>query len=282
MEGATAQLCTLWERMGGFSLDRHRLSEKILKQAVMTGILPKQGPEIAGEYAKEQGSRKVLSAYLTMLAHEYVPERLLFPAEVIGIVEELLGTSLPVSLGCKIALLHYYAKSGISNERQYALADRLLNYLCEREIRFAFYKNLPRDLAEKYMLSDKIFIEARPEAATNVILHFKVGNTWRTERLHNRYRGLYVKEMQLFYGEAVPYYLEYTKNGSTVRTEEQILTPAAEELSGDTKYHLLNQMRKAQSEENVEQRDAAAYVYAQREALVHHFFGLKENKFAND
>lgn len=104
-----------------------------------------------------------------------------------------------------------------------------------------------------------------------------VPGEWIHEPMREMYHGLYVKEMLLFYGETLTYYVSEAGRGSEKRGKEHQLTITSTDLGGETRYAMLNRMLKARAD-----GDEAAYIreletYLLRDASVSRLLPIMES-----
>ncbi len=282
-DGPVHALSGLWKKLTGFQLETVPLSEKILKQSVFARVFPRYEDEILRDYIRARGSMKVAAAYLGHAARAFLTKERPMADALFSCAELLIEQEVPVSTGVKISLLKHYASVSRLSEAQQKQAEALLAELVGRGIRFGFYQQLPLQLTEKYQISDRVFIEEKMEPGAQVTIHYRlqegamVPGEWIHEPMREMYHGLYVKEMLLFYGETLTYYVSEAGRGSEKRGKEHQLTITSTDLGGETRYAMLNRMLKARAD-----GDEAAYIreletYLLRDASVSRLLPIMES-----
>lgn len=282
-DGPVRELSGLWKKLSGFQLETVHLSEKILKQSVFARVFPRYEDEILTDYIRARGSMKIAAAYLAHASRAFLTEDRKMPEPLFACTELLLDQEYPLSTGVKISLLKYYSTLSVLSEKQQKHAEALLAELVGRGIRFGFYQKLPPQLTERYQIADRIFIEEKMKAGAQVTIHYRlqegtmVPGEWIHEPMREMYHGLYVKELLLFYGETLTYYVSETGKGTEPTGKEQQITITSTEMSGETRYAMLNRMLKARAD-----GDDAGYIselnaYLLRDASVNELLPIIES-----
>ena len=292
-DGPVSDLCALRKMLLGFGMETYAVEEKILKQCVFAHTFPQQEVQVLEAYMKAQGNIQVISQYLAYICRQELMGRRKIQKQVHELIESCYSRQWNLSISTQISLLRYYAKlSAVKQnvpadkeltEMQLQNSSRLLETLMGKNIRFGFYQELPLKLIEKYQLEDKLFIEERFLPGTQVKICYRIersadeaagGENWQTEQLQDVYRGIFVKELLLFYGEKVTYHLEITEKGESRRTEDKTLLPSQRVSTGRSRFSLLNRMLKLKDEQDAEGLRQAAAQYLQQEAFVDSFLQL--------
>lgn len=279
-DGPVRELCGLWRRLKGFQLDTFRLEEKILKQSVFAHVFPDEPDEILRNYLKEQGSRKVAAAFLAHLCRAKLLEDYVISNPLYEIMDRISRTEIQFSTGMKICLLEYYSRKTSLSPEQKKTAESLLSWMDAQGIRFGFFRNLPHSLIEKYQIEDKAFIEKRLRPGMKVMIHYRVQQgdhepgKWNTGVMKDLYHGIYVKELLLFYGETVTYYLTTGEGKDEEKLGENQLRADGMDTRGESRFKLLNRMIKEQSEGRRQDAERTMDHYLRQDAYVSSFFHL--------
>jgi hypothetical protein len=279
-DGPVQELCGLWRRLKGFQLDTFRLEEKILKQAVFAHAFPDNADEILRDYLKEQGNKTVATAFLAFLAKAELLEDHALSDDLLAIMERMYDGGCKFTTGMKICLLEYYSGKTALSADQMEKASTLLAELDGEDIRFGFFRKLPHSLIEKYQIEDKAFIEKRLPPGRRVMIHYRVqqGNhgpdVWRSEPMKDVYHGIYVKELLLFYGETVFWYLTEGEGKNERKLEENSIRVTSMDTRGESRFKLLNRIIKERSEGRAQDADKTTDRYLLRDEYVSTFFTL--------
>lgn len=281
-DGPVEKLCVLWHKLTGFQLDTFRLEEKILKQCVFANAFPEEADQILRHYLKEQGNRSVVVAFLAHLCRAKMTGEHPVSEAVLTILDHLANKEVPFSTGMKLCLLAYYAEQRSLTKEQMSKAAGFLKELNDAGIRLSFFKQLPHELIEQYQLEDKVFIEKRMESGQHVYIHYRVDSgaeesddsSRRMEVMKEVYHGLYVKELLLFYGETVSWYLTCGEGKEEIKLEENTTRITKVDTRGTSRFNLLNRILRDLNEGRKLEANAALSRYLRQDAYVREYFRL--------
>ena len=282
LDGPVRTLSGLWKKLSGFQLETVHLAEKILKQSVFSHVFPHYEDEIVRDYVRARGSMKVVSAYLGHASRAYLTAGRPMPEELFTCAELLMDQETVISTGTKISLLKYYSEQTALTEARAGRAEALLTELTDRGIRFGFFQKLPPQLIEKYQITDKLFIEEHLEPGARVTLHYRlqegamVPGQWIHEPMKEMYHGIYVKELLLFYGETMTWYISVAKGDKERNLKEQQAAITSTDLQGDSRFSMLNRMLKARADGDEPAFAQELDKYLWKDAYVKNFLQIME------
>ena len=345
-DGSIRHLCRLWRRAEGFQLDIYTLEERILLRSMASRQFPECGEEILGAYIRQQGSRRVIRAFLTYLASWYFLGGRKTPELVFSGIEQQILQGEQLDIVCRLALLRHYSElcadgmadapdkekespqgaagsaaaadgmadapdkekespedaggtaghaeelPGTGNtaagqktpltETQEKIAEQLLREMDENGMRFEFFGRLPQKLIQAYQIEDKVFVEEQFRPDSRVILHYRLqeqnggDSGWISEPMRNVYRGIFVREFLLFYGETLTYYLSILEHGEIRKTDSYQVSLVGMDTGGITRYKLLNHMLEARAEGNQAELTRTLRQYQSQDAYVRKLLPLME------
>lgn len=292
-DGSVKDLCALRKMLSGFGMETYSVDEKILKQCVFAHTFPQEETSILKAYLKAQGNIQVITQYMSYICRQELMGRRKVSREIHQMIESCYERQWNLSISTQISLLKFYAdmnpaspdqrypekKTPVYSGSRMSDISRLLETLLARNIRFGFYRQLPLKLIERYQLEDKVFIEEQFLPSSKVTICYRIHRSggeekWYREQMRDVYHGIFVKELLLFYGEKVTYYLEVTQNGVTGTTEEKTIEAPVSDNPGRSRYKLLNRMLKLQDEKDLDGLKAAAEQYLKQEVFVDTFLQL--------
>ena len=243
--GSIKQMVKLWEALGQFEIDTYDLEERIISQMLFTDEYVEQVGKIYESYCQGGGREQICMAYLTWFSHQYLVENVAIPMHVIMENERKLLGHQEINEVQKFALLKHYSELERLSDSQYQIADMILLESTSRGIGFSFYKKLDSRLQAKYKIYDKYYIEHffKPDMKVRIYYCINGGNVYE-EEFHEVYDGIYVKEMILFFGDKLSYYVKKTDG----KNEQSSLVAAQIEMGdeviglGKNRYTMLNHM----------------------------------------
>lgn len=278
--GPVDEMCALWECVKGFGLESYYLDERILVYSMFVRRYPKQGAKILESYVSQQGRELVIMAYLTFEACGYfmgahMPEPVIFE-----FLEAVYDREWEMDQICRLALLKHDASLEKLTEKQEKQAEKLLEEFIQKNLRFAFYQNLPAQLIKSYQLEDKIFVEEKLPAAARVTIHYCMERQgepvqeYKSEPMKNMYQGIFGKEFLLFYGETLRYRMTVEVGEDSYDTEEKTVTLQEISTAGESRYQLLNQMLCACAMGQKDDLQRAMQRYLIQEKLTENVFSI--------
>ena len=254
-KGPLKQMMKLWEALRQFEIDTYDLEERIITQMLFTDVFVETIGAIYESYCQGGGREQVCMAYLTWLSHQYMVKDIAVFGHVMEENEHRLLLHQEMNEVQKFALLKYYAELEQLNDLQYKIADTLLMECSGKGIYFGFYKKLDVRLQIKYQIYDKYYIEHRFNPGMKVRICYCINSDKvYEEELHEVYDGIYVKELVLFSGDKLSYYV--TKADG--KKEQPPLVAMQKEYfynsisSEPNRYNMLNHIFSAVSSQDLE------------------------------
>ena len=113
-------------------------------------------------------------------------------------------------------------------------------------------------------------------------LYYRIGSDnstkepYKTEPMKRMYRGLFSKELILFYGETLNYYITVEHQGNVRKMPEKSITMPNVDMDGRSKYQLINQMLAARKLNKKQVLAEKAHDYRQAEKISEELFKLVE------
>lgn len=280
--GTVSELCRLWGKVRGFQLDTYPLDERILLLSMFVRAFPDRGDEILECYVLQQGRESVIVAFLTYLSACYFLQEQEIPKGIFTYLEKIYDREWEMDQVCKLALLKHYSESGSLTGNQEQQVKRLLSECNGLGLRFEFYSRLPSQLIQAYQIEDKVFIEERFKPDSRVVIHYQLQGEdsgtqeWISEPMKDMYRGIFVKEFLLFYGETLTYYLSVLEDDEVRKTETYQLSLVDMDTTGITRYKLLNKILAAKKLGSREMMEQAVRQYLWQDAFASEVFHMMQ------
>lgn len=281
-EGPVQEMMQIWQAGTEFELDTMLIEEKIITMLLFTRCYTQGTEPVFEAYRKKMGRRKLCIAYVNMKAYEYFVKGMPVAAHVFRYIEreyeELRerGRLDEQEDVCRLALLQYYANSPELDARQESFAEKLLEEYNAKNMRFAFWGKFGKKLLAPYQMEGKVYVEYAADPRSTVTLFFRKNGeeNYRKEPMKNCFEGIFVREFTLFYGEELECYLEENLEGTVKRSGIRCLSAGGCDRDDFTKYGLLNNLIKAeeQNDEKVLREELEAFVI--QEYLAKELFTL--------
>lgn len=244
--GPTDELINLWHAADKFSISSMKLDERILEQGIYTQIEPEKISDIFLEYYKRAGNDKLILAYISLVAHEYLHSGMCKADFIFDIIEKRFIGNRTLNDACQLALLKHFAEKTDITQAELEIEDTLLKYYIYNNMYFDFFARLDYRLLKKYFIYDKAFLQYESTPGAHVVLHYsrdEDGEEFNSEDMVEMYDGIYVKAFVIFFGELIRYYITEEHDNSIEVKESNRLT--CSNIPGDndhSRYNLINEM----------------------------------------
>lgn len=225
-KGLTEEMRDLWNACVSYEADAYVLSEKILTQMLFTGAQIDEKAQIFSAYVHGGAKTEVEHAVLSQASFDYfvkgVPQEDVFFAELVRV----FGQGERLNVVSRLAFLKYFASRGerIAEELK-PFMEQFIEELLRDGVCFPFYRFYAERIPALSRIADRTYIEYKAAPGTKVMLHYAVKQEaedeegYRTEQMRNMYGGIFVKDMVLFYGEYLQYYITEESAQETCLTE---------------------------------------------------------------
>ncbi|SFP90372.1 hypothetical protein SAMN02910358_00002 [Lachnospiraceae bacterium XBB1006] len=227
--GATQSLYELWMSARDFAVSTFALEERLLVQMLYTGVFVSRSDEVLRSYRRNGGKQLITDAYVSYFSYQYFVRDTPTPTYVMEYLLKKASNTERLTLCQKFALLCYLAKS---ESTEYALMRTLYEQFVLDGYVFSFFDRLPGEVTVRFPRKHKKVIEYRTHKNMQVTIRYLhtdyAGNNlsdheYQVEQMEEMYEGIYVKEITLFYGDTVQYYISEEQNGrSNIVTSGQI------------------------------------------------------------
>ncbi len=276
-EGSLEDMEALWGRCINFNIDTFDLEERYLLCSMFVMRTSSLSEDIFENYSKKSGKMIVRKAYLTFLAILYIIKNRKIKSETAERMRLAYEKEPGFGLFCAAAWLKYKAESGSFDEKDLETAGKILSDIIGKGMRFAFFKLLPQKLQQRFSLEDKVYAEENFPSGSAVTINYCLetdeGVQVQTkEPIKECPDALFVREFLLFYGEKIRYNCTVSFGDKTSETGEKCLKITERDISGDSKYKLLNKMLMQKSMREEKDVDATMHQYIQKEKYANRLF----------
>lgn len=246
MYGSTRKLYDVWIACKDFNIATFELEERLLAQMLYSENFVNRCNEIITSYISNGGKKIILDAYVSYFAYQF------FVKEAIAnelAMEQILGEfkkGYSTSTLRKLALLKWLCEERCQESE---VMSELYDEMILLGYRFKFFEELPSEVVFHFPRYGKRVIEFRgKENATFYIRYLHTNYTqgeieeeYHTEQMEQMYNGIYIKEVTLFYGDTVQYYICEEKDGEfQVIYSGQLVNTEIVKYKGTSRYEQLN------------------------------------------
>jgi hypothetical protein len=277
--GSLSEMLLVRESAADFFVDTKGIEERILSRATFTGRLLPEKSDILANYREHGGNRKVVRGYLLMESDRCFRARTKISDYSAAFIQKSIRTGEKTDLIMKLALLLYYSRQEKLGMREEEITESLLAECASKNLRFAFFRDLPAELTSLYEIEDRVFIEQDADPNAAVTLYYRMsaeGETFRSTPMIQIYKGIFSREFVLFYGESMEYYIVTEEDGAETRTEVRVSSARSVDMHGRSRYQLINQMLAAMAAGDPEALRDKVREYRRAEQVVDAVFELEE------
>ncbi|MCR5295286.1 MAG: DUF5717 family protein [Lachnospiraceae bacterium] len=260
-----------------------KIDERLLRRAVFTDRLLPNDIGLISEYESLGGDAEILDAYVKFECEKNFAGETVIGEETAARLFELIDRKMSIGLISRLSMLHYYAKKEELDSREELQLDSLLEECMAKGLRFSFLKELPDSFLRQYHLDDKVFVQVKAESEDEVMISYAISSEGeegerRRIPLREMYKGFFVKEFILFYGETLTWSAEIRRGKEVIRLEERTETAGSVDEKGVSRYQLLNQMLAARDKGDLETLKARTLELKRAELEIDALFKLEETK----
>lgn len=244
----TKNMLKLWQAAKDFAVDTVNLEERLITQMLFTGSYAVRAIDVFEDYYYNSTNQTLVKAYLAQQSYQYFMDSLIVSDKVFSFIEkEYYLHEREVTDICRLALLRYYSEQQELTQAQIELSRTLMKQFLKENKRFGFYKKFEKYMELPPYLRDKTIVEYQSNTENAVEIHYMLDTgisgkkVYEIERMEKSYASFYVKEMILFYGERLQYYIaEHGDDGECLTESNTILMDRFDVADGESRYHLLN------------------------------------------
>ncbi len=239
--GTTIEMHDIWEAAKRANLDTLQLEENLLGQMLFTESFIENGYSVFISYYFKNKNRMLLRAYISYTAYKYfVKDRVTNPEffEILRADPSLENSKIGI-----LALLKFYSTKEKLTQEEKDFSDSHIRHFLQKKVVFAFFKDFKDKLVLPSLMMDKCYVEYRTDPKKTVSIHYTTGE--RTELLVEQMNdcgyGIFVKELILFHGETLQYFItEYDGENEEITESHcaQYLDEGGHEK--ETKYDKIN------------------------------------------
>ncbi len=270
-EGATVEMFRLWKAAKSFELDTHSLEERLLNHLLFAESYIEDSYQVFYEYYKEITNHKLIRAYLSFYAYQYLVHEHIISSELFPIMRRELNYD--ENEICLLAWLKYNIRNKLLTENERIFIERQITSLVKKGIVLPYFAEYRNQIALPEKVLNKCYITYITDPRNQVYIHFRFikqqEQDYITERMNNVFMGIHVKEFSLFYHETVQYYITegYAEEEATTESFHAQYDPETPE-DEDSRYNQINLMLMAEEVKDDSTLLGMMENYIQREYLA--------------
>lgn len=246
--GATKDMLALWEACVNFDVECYNLEERLLAQMLFVHSTSTKMDDVFASYNSKGSKERMVQAYLGYHCYNYFVQKVIIPQPIIEFVEARLDYFEDELLVEKLAVLKYYSDADRLSEKQLELCKKLLSEMNNKKIYFGFFKKFMGRISMPIAMLDKTYIEYRTNPKYRVTINYMIeggesGNRFIAQEMTPVFEGIFVKELTLFYGESVQYYIvEQDGENETITESKTFVGTELNESGSQGRFDSINEL----------------------------------------
>ncbi len=245
--GTTGEMYELWVAARRLELDTSELEERLLGQMLFAESYVDDSFSVFLSYYGTGQNRKLIRAYLSYCAYKYFVKDRMTNQQVFEILKR--ETFLENSQICVLALLKYYSGKQELSEAEKSFVDFHVQRFVQKKMVYGFFKDFGEQIVLPACVADKYYVEFRTNPKNKVTLHYScsLDEELKEEPMTDIGYGIFVKELILFYGESLQYFIsQENENGPEMVESRLVQYTEVKYTAGNTKYEKINEILLAQ------------------------------------
>jgi len=242
--GTTGDMYEIWSAARSRELETTSLEERLLAQILFAESYVEDSFSVFVNYCNSGMNRKLIRAYFSYCAYKYFIKGRITNMELFEMLKK--ETFLEGNQICILAMLKYYANKGKLLEAEKDFVNFHVQRFVQRKMIFGFFKEFEGKIALPAYMLDKYYIERRTNPRHKVKIHYYCypdEEEMRVEEMVDVGYGIFEKEVILFYGESLQYYISEESEQGVEIVESHIVNQMETEIaSGTTKYGKINEI----------------------------------------
>lgn len=273
-KGTIPEMERIWRTAAGFGIQVRDFSERILAQIIFSDEMIPEAYEIFYNYYENGYNKKLIRAFLKMVAYKYLVKGWDIPKEMFDYFyrEVRVEENRP----CLLAVLCYMSQKEEIFGEEKVFVDYNIHQLYEKNVVMGFFQKFHGKVSLPERITKEQYVEYIADPQSEVKIHYKLssdnsGDEYITERMKNVFEGIRVKNFVLFKDEEVTYCIsELTPDGEKKITEKRVLC-YEEKISkeeGTNWYQMLNQILQAKERKEQQELLDVMFEYVERQETL--------------
>lgn len=282
--GISKNMRNIWKAARDFDVDTYEIAKRLLVQTLMTGAFIAEEGQVYEDFAKENVNSNISLAYLAYKSYEFLVHERLVEKYVFEGIARLFETKETVADVCMLAYLKFYSSEGadLSDETKKICEEFLHILYGEKNILMPFFTAFKKISPDAARIADAELIEYKGNPESTVTIHYMINRDGKEntdyirEEMKNMYGGIFVKEVLLFFGETLQYYVteayankEQLTESGTIQKSDSLSDTATD------RYGLVNDIAVAATLKDYSTAKELLEEYAKKEFLAESMFRLQ-------
>ena len=245
-EGPVKIMADIFRAGKEFNLDVCKLAERVLMQVTLTGAYLENLDSIFQFYVESGSRESVLRAFYTYQATASLKDSVAVSDSIWQGMEKLCMEAQLDFHVCGLAICRYYSEKSELTKEQIAYGNRVVRAALLNDCFMSCFLKLPLEPDNMFWIQDKCIVEFT--GTKNPKLHYVLdekdkADSFVQEEMKPVIDGIFSKEIILFSGEQLHYYITQRANGNEEPVESnQVSKDEAVAGESSCRYNCINDM----------------------------------------
>ncbi|MBQ4067804.1 MAG: hypothetical protein IJC76_00990 [Lachnospiraceae bacterium] len=246
----TKEMIELWKTAKNFSFESRELEERLIAQILFgkskIGYLVK----LYDSYLSKGETEVVKKAYYFYVAYMYFVKDIPVYDDYFSQLEREISIQKVshdiLNDVCKAAYLKYMSGKSDMSDKQKELCKYCMEYLLDKGYCFEFFKLFIKWFELPGNVCDRAIIEYRTSPDCDVYVHYAMKNDfddsgYQVCKMQDCFGGVFTKDITVFYGENIQYYItEENEKGTNITESKDYYLGDEIVFTGRTAYGMIN------------------------------------------
>ncbi len=242
--GTTGDMCELWKAAKERELETTSLEERLLAQMLFAESYVEDSFDVFVSYCGSGLNRKLIRAYFSYTAYKYFVKDRMTNTEFFEMLKK--ESFLESNQICILAMLKYYSGKEVLMEAEKAFVNYHIQRFVQKKLIFGFYKEFEGKVSLPNYMLDKYYVEYRTNPNHKLKIHYSCRldeDEMVEEEMEDAGYGIFEKELILFYGENLQYFISEESEEGVEIVESRIVSHMETDMTfGTTKYGKINEI----------------------------------------
>ncbi len=239
--GTTIEMYEIWLAAKDANIDTFTLEENLIAQMLFAESCIENEYSLFLSYYIKNRNRKLIRAYISYTAYKYFVKERVTNDSFFDVLKR--DPSLENSQIGMLALLKFYSTRDFLSEEEKEFCDSHIRHFLQKKMFYAFFKDFKGKLTLPASMMDKYYVEYRTNPAMQVSIHYTYNDEVETvvEPMTDLGYGIFTKEIILFHGETLQYYITENDGEQDEITVSRSINYLEEDTNdSETKYDEIN------------------------------------------
>lgn len=281
---STYHMIAIWKAANNFDVDSYKICERLLIQMLYTGFMPGRTYDIFEDYCAHSPKNEVVMAYISYISYEYVVNQQVTEERFFHRILKMWKRKDKLNDSCILAYLKYCNEKNSVEEEEEEFVCEGIESLENKNITLSFFKGVAKLVNTDNLFNERTWIEYLASPQKKVVIYYRIIDDeckqaeFVREELKSVFGPIFSKEIVLFFGETLQYYIVEEDNSKDSAIYcSGVITPQPEEFETNIgRYGWINDIYISRSLEDEKTLISLMNKYKKYDVITKNLFELKE------